>query len=109
MFRFDACRARTPAEDSPPQKARTRLQAPDGRAGSEQARLLQELQDLRGALLWHFPSVRMAHHLRGDRRLVRIVHAGEHLDLATPRSRIDPLAIAAFADLDRGIDVDLDE
>jgi hypothetical protein len=51
----------------------------------------------------------MANHLRGDRRLVRIVHAGEHLDLPTPRSRVHSFAIARFTDLDRGIDVDLDE
>ena len=41
--------------------------------------------------------------------LVRVVDAGEALDLAGEGLRVEPVHVAACALLDRGLDVDLDE
>src|SRR5436190_20266181 len=43
------------------------------------------------------------------RRLVRIVDAGEAAELAAPRLGVEALAVARLADVERGVDEDLDE
>src|SRR5829696_10092902 len=47
--------------------------------------------------------------LRVLRHLVRRAHAGEVEQLAGARPRVEALRVALLADLDRGVDVDLDE
>ena len=47
--------------------------------------------------------------LRAQRRLVRRRDAREVLDLARARLLVEPLRVALLGDLDRDVDVDLDE
>src|SRR5262249_54602343 len=90
-----------------------RSRAPRLRRGSrgghrDQRALLEEGEDLPRRLLGAL-ALRLADDLGLLRRLIRVRDAGELLDLTRAGLRVEALHVALLADLDRGLDVGLDE
>src|SRR5579872_4736514 len=76
--------------------------------GIEIAPRLERVDDAGGGLL-HRLSMGSDLDLRRQRRLVRIIDAGEALQLAASRLGVQPLDVPRLAHLQRGGDVDLEE
>src|SRR5574341_211662 len=71
-------------------------------------KFFQRNNDLAGAVVRGL-LIRLDHDLRAQRRLVRIVHAGEVLDLPREGLLVQPLDVPLRADFDRALDEDFDE